>query len=214
MLKLAKNIKVIFMIKNIVFDFGQVMISFDPTYMTKKYISDSRDIELVASVVFDRLYWNPLDSGDISDEEVVRLSKERLPQRLHKAVEKVYYNWIYNIPEIEGMRELVLYIKEKYRIPVYLLSNISEYFAKNSDKIPVISIFDGCILSAEHKLVKPSRQIFALLCEKFNLTPEETLFIDDSPINISGAESAGLCGYLFDGNVAKLKEYIDVNLFK
>ena len=202
------------MIKNVVFDFGQVMIKFDPMYMTERYISDKADAELVASVVFDRLYWNPLDSGDISDEEVVRLSKERLPKRLHEQAEKVYYNWIYNIPEIPGMRELVNYIKEKYKIPVYLLSNISEYFAKNSDKVPAVSLFDKCIFSAEYRLTKPGREIFELLCHKFNLMPEETLFIDDSEINIRGAESAGLCGYLFDGNVEKLKEFIDKNLLK
>ena len=202
------------MIKNVVFDFGQVMIKFDPMYMTEKYISDKADAELVASVVFDRLYWNPLDSGDISDEEVVRLSKERLPKRLHEQAEKVYYNWIYNIPEIPGMRELVNYIKEKYKIPVYLLSNISEYFAQNSDKVPAVSLFDKCIFSAEHSLTKPGREIFELLCHKFKLLPEETLFIDDSEININGAKSAGLHGYLFDGNVEKLKMYIDENLMK
>ena len=86
------------MIKNIVFDFGQVMIRFDPMYMTERYVSDKDDARLVSSVVFDRLYWNPLDSGDIEDSEVVRLSKERLPERLHVAAEEVYYNWIYNIP--------------------------------------------------------------------------------------------------------------------
>ena len=202
------------MIKNVVFDFGQVMIKFDPLYMTGKYIEDEGDVELVAGVVFDRLYWNPLDSGDITDQEVVRLSKERLPARLHPAVEKIYYNWIYNIPEISGMRELVLYIKEKYGIPVYLLSNISEYFSKSSDKIPVLSLFDGCIFSADYKLTKPSREIFELLCNKFNLVPEETLFIDDSEINTQGAEAVGINTYLFDQNPEKLKKYIDKTLFK
>ena len=202
------------MIKNIVFDFGQVMIKFDPLYMTEQYIKDRADAELVASVVFDRLYWNPLDSGDISDEEVVRLSKERLPERLHKEAEKVYYSWIYSIPEIDGMRELVVYIKEKYKIPVYLLSNISEYFSKNSGKVPSVSLFDKCIFSADHKLVKPSPEIFNLLCRECNILPEETLFIDDSEINIKGAESIGIHGYLFDGDAEKLKQYIDKILFK
>ena len=197
------------MIKNLVFDFGQVMIKFDPIYMTEKYIKDKSDVRLVADVVFDRLYWNPLDSGDISDEEVVRLSKERLPERLHAVAEKVYYNWIYNIPEIDGMRELVLYVKEKYKIPVYLLSNISEYFAKNSDKIPAISLFDGCVFSAVEHTVKPQAEIFNILCDRFNLIDKETLFIDDSEINVNGAKSAGLSAYLFDGDVDKLKDCID-----
>ena len=202
------------MIKNVVFDFGQVMIRFDPLYMTGKYIADEADREAVARVVFDRLYWNLLDSGDITDQEVVRLSKERLPERLHPAVERIYYNWIYNIPEISGMRELVLYIKERYGIPVYLLSNISEYFSKNCDKVPVISLFDGCIFSADYNMTKPGREIFELLCNKFDLIPEETLFIDDSEINTKGAEAVGINTYLFDQSTEKLKEYIDKTLFK
>ena len=202
------------MIKNLVFDFGQVMISFDPIYMTNRYIDDDADARTVAGVVFDRLYWNPLDSGDISDEEVVRLSKERLPEKFHSAVENIYYNWIYNIPEIKGMRELILYIKEKYRIPVYLLSNISEYFSKNCDKVPIISLFDGCIFSADHKITKPDVRIFELISQKFGLVAEETLFIDDSELNISGAKEAGLSTYLFDGDAERLKKYIDETLFK
>ena len=202
------------MIKNLVFDFGQVMISFDPIYMTNRYIDDDADARTVAGVVFDRLYWNPLDSGDISDEEVVRLSKERLPERFHRAVEDIYYNWIYNIPEISGMRELILWVKEKYGIPVYLLSNISEYFSKNADKVPIISLFDGCIFSADYKITKPDRRIFELMCEKFNINPAETLFIDDSELNTSGARAAGLSTYRFDGNAEKLRKYIDENLFK
>ena len=202
------------MIKNIVFDFGQVMIRFDPTYMTERYVRNKEDALLVSSVVFDRLYWNPLDSGDIEDSEVVRLSKERLPERLHAAAEEVYYNWIYNIPEIDGMRELLCYVKDKYKIPIYLLSNISEYFSKNCERVPVVSLFDGCIFSADCGLIKPDKKIYELLCRKYSLIPEETLFIDDSEININGARTAGIVGYLFDGNVAKLKAYIDENLFK
>ena len=112
------------------------------------------------------------------------------------------------------MRELVLYIKERYGIPVYLLSNISEYFSKNCDKVPVISLFDGCIFSADYNMTKPGREIFELLCNKFDLIPEETLFIDDSEINTKGAEAVGINTYLFDQSTEKLKEYIDKTLFK
>ena len=194
--------------KNIIFDFGQVLVRFDPIYMTSRYLNADEDIKTVSEILFDRLYWDRLDAGTITDEETLRLVSERLPERLHGSARDIYYNWIYNIPEISGMRELVLYIKEKYGIPVYLLSNISEYFSKSSDKIPVLSLFDGCIFSADYKLTKPSREIFELLCNKFNLVPEETLFIDDSEINTQGAEAVGINTYLFDQNPEKLKENI------
>ncbi|MBO5092626.1 MAG: HAD family phosphatase, partial [Clostridia bacterium] len=58
-------------IKNVVFDFGQVLVYFQPSYMVGAYVSDEADKALIEEVVFDRLYWDRLDSGDISDEEVV-----------------------------------------------------------------------------------------------------------------------------------------------
>ena len=67
-------------IKNIVFDFGQVLIKFDPAYMVSKYTQNEDDAKLLCDVLFDRLYWDKLDSGDISDAEVVAHCKQRLPE--------------------------------------------------------------------------------------------------------------------------------------
>ena len=103
------------MIKNIIFDFGKVLVDFDPEYMTSRYISNEQDIKLVSEVLFDRLYWDRLDAGTISDEEVVSESCKRLPEKLHKAVSDVYYNWMYNLPEISGMRELLQQLQEGRR---------------------------------------------------------------------------------------------------
>ena len=113
------------MIKNVVFDFGKVIVYFDPLYMAGKYSENEADTRLLAEVVFDRLYWDKLDAGTISDEQVVEACKARLPKRLHDAAEKTYYNWIYNIPEIEGMTDLVKRVRDEYGARVFLLSNIS-----------------------------------------------------------------------------------------
>ncbi len=193
------------MIKNVVFDFGQVMVRFDPSYMVSRYVSDPDDARLLESVIFDRLYWDKLDSGDITDEEVVTLSCKRLPKRLHTHIVDIYYNWIYNLPEIEGMRELVRLIRDEYGARVFLLSNISEYFAEHVNEIPCLVEFERLILSAPIKKVKPSREIFEHLCLECNIKPSETVFVDDSKKNIDGAEAFGICGYLFDGDVERLK---------
>ena len=196
-------------IKNVVFDFGQVLVYFQPSYMVGAYVSDEEDKALIEEVVFDRLYWDRLDSGDISDEEVVSAIKTRLPERLWDVSEKIYYNWIYNIPEIEGMSELIDRIKNRYNVKVYLLSNISNYFASHSEEIPILKKLDGCVFSAPIGIVKPNREIFEHLCKAYKLSPEETLFIDDRADNIEGALRCGLKGYIFDGNVDRLKDYLD-----
>lgn len=197
------------MIKNVVFDFGQVMVHFEPSYMVGRYVTDKSDAAILEEVIFDRLYWDKLDAGTISDEEVITACYARLPKRLHRYVPEIYYNWIYNIPEIEGMGALVDHIKEKYGVRVFLLSNICTYFARHADEISVLSKFDGCVFSAVCGSVKPSREIFDHLCTSFEISADETVFIDDNEKNIAGARSFGILGYLFDGEPEKLRKYLD-----
>lgn len=196
------------MFKSFIFDFGKVIVHFDTKYMVKRYVEDEADAALLGEVIFDRLYWDKLDAGTISDEEVISESKKRLPERLHGEVERIYFNWIYNIPEIEGMPALVRRIKSEYGAPVYLLSNISTYFAERKDEVPSIALFDRCFFSAVCGMTKPSKEIFDYVCSECGIKPEETLFIDDSEKNVEGARRAGLNAYLFDGDVKKLERII------
>ena len=90
-------------IKNVIFDFGQVIVHFEPEYMVGRYVSDPEDKALLCEVLFDRLYWDKLDKGTITDKEALDAVKTRVPERLWEACDTIYYNWIYNIPEIDGM---------------------------------------------------------------------------------------------------------------
>ena len=201
------------MIKNVVFDFGQVMVRFEPSYMVGKYVSDKEDAALLEEVVFDRLYWDKLDAGTITDEEVVNACLARLPKRLHTYVPDIYYQWIYNIPEIEGMGDLVDDIKATYGVRVFLLSNISTYVADHAREIPVLSKFEKCIFSSVCGSVKPDREIFEYLCTSCGISAKETVFVDDNEKNIRGARDFGITGYLFDGDVNALRKYLDKILY-
>ena len=196
-------------IKNVIFDFGQVIVHFEPEYMVGKYVSDPQDKALLCEVLFDRLYWDKLDKGTISDEQALDAVKTRIPERLWEISDTIYYNWIYNIPEIDGMRELVKYIKEKYSVRVVLLSNISKYFASHRDEIPVLEEFEYCVFSALLGITKPSFEIFEHICKECDMNPEETVFVDDNASNIDASRRFGLNGYQFDGDVNKLRAYFD-----
>lgn len=197
------------MIKNVVFDYGNVMIHFEPSYMVGCYVTDPDDAALLTEVVFDRLYWDKLDEGTITDEEIIEAVKKRIPERLWDVTEKIYYNWVYNLPEVEGMNSLVAHIKNELGAKVFLLSNISLYFAAHAHEKRELDIFEKCIFSAVAGHIKPSREMFAYLCRECGIKPEETLFVDDNANNIAGAEAFGIKGYLFDGDSAKLRDYID-----
>ena len=195
-------------IKNVVFDYGQVMIKYDPHYIVGRYIENKQDAELLERVVFDRIYHDRLDEGAITDEYAVSDIKSRLPERLHKDAEMLYYAWIYNIPEKPGMAELVTEIKEKFGVRVFLLSNISPWFVKHKDEMPALPLFEKCIFSCEYKVAKPNRRIYEILVSECGINREETVFIDDNCKNIAAAIDFGIEGYLFDGDVEKLREYL------
>ena len=86
------------MYKNIIFDYGQVIISFDPYYMTNVYIKDEEVCKKLSEIIFDRLYWDGLDDGSITDDEVKLEIKKRVPQEYIESALKVYDNWYHNNP--------------------------------------------------------------------------------------------------------------------
>ena len=200
------------MIKNVVFDFGQVIIHFVPEMMVSPYITDEADKALMCEVLFDRLYWDKLDKGTITNEEVLELVHTRLPERLWDVADKIYYNWIYNVPEIDGMRELIVKLREKYNVRIFLLSNISKYFYEHREEFSIFKYFDKCIYSATIGIVKPSFEIFDYLCKTCDIVPSEAIFIDDNVNNIEAAKKFGLNGYIFDGDAKKLEKYLDTIL--
>lgn len=200
------------MIKNFIFDFGNVLVHFDPEYLTSIYVKEEQDRQLVSQVLFDRLYWDRLDAGTISDEEVKQAACKRLPEHLHETACLVYDNWVMNLEQIDGMAQVVADLQAK-GAGLYLLSNISQKFAAEHTLAPkvksILSYFDGLVFSAMVGMIKPNADIFCYLLEKYGLKAEETMFIDDSARNIEGAEKVGIKGYLFDGDAKRLKEALE-----
>lgn len=195
--------------KYVIFDFGQVLVHFEPSYIVGKYVDDPVDAALLTHIAFDRLYWDALDAGTMTSAKVVDAIKARVPERLGGAVEQIYYNWIYHIPEMEGMRELILHIKQTYGAKVFVLSNISTYFAEHAHEIPILDLVDGCVFSAVCGMVKPNTDIFVHTCRTFALDPSRGIFIDDKPENVRAAKALGMRGYVFDGDADKLRVHLD-----
>ena len=200
------------MIRNIVFDFGRVIVDFDETKMTRAFITEEEKVAHVRDVVFDRLYWDKLDLGTITDEEVKAGISSRLSAPLVPLACAVYDHWIDNVDILPGIKEAILTAREKAE-GLYLLSNISikfvEEYGKNPAIADVLSPFDGLVFSGPLHLVKPDARIFRHLLDTYGLLAKETLFIDDSPKNIAGAEAVGIHTYLFDGDTGKLKKYLE-----
>ncbi|MBE6656061.1 MAG: HAD family phosphatase [Ruminococcaceae bacterium] len=199
------------MIKNIVFDFGRVIVDFEETKMTRAYVKDESMVETVRDTVFDRLYWDRLDLGTITDDELKACVAARLPKEFVSAAHAVYNRWIHHIDPIPGIEDAVRTARERAE-GLYLLSNISIKFAEEYKQNPaidrILSLFDGLVFSGPLHMIKPDARIFHYLLDTYGLKADECLFIDDSPKNIAGAQKLGIQTYLFDGDTKKLKEYI------
>ena len=196
------------MIRNVIFDFGQVLVHFNPAYMVAQYVQDEADAALLTEVVFDRLYWDALDAGTVTDEDALAAVCKRLPTRLHEVAKDIHWHWIEMLPEIDGMDALVGELKAA-GVPLYLLSNISRYFAEHSHTVPILRHFDGCVFSAVCGMVKPSPAIFEHICRTYECDPAETLFVDDNEANVQSATAFGLQGYRFDGDAAALRAFLE-----
>ena len=155
--------------------------------------------------VYQSLEWARMDRGSMTEAEAAESMCRRLPARLHETVHALVDRWDRPILPIEGMEELIAELKEK-GYGIYLLSNASYRQHEYWPRVPASRWFDGTLISADVKLVKPQPEIYRLLCETFSLEPDECVFIDDAINNAEGAYLCGLHPIVFHNDVAELRE--------
>lgn len=192
------------MIKNIVFDMGNVIIRFDPELFMVRLGLAEEDRRLLKRELFVSLEWSRMDRGSLTDEEAAEIVCHRVPERLHDAVRRLVGMWDRPILPVEGMYELV----EELRgmgYGIYLLSNASFRQHDYWPRVSASKFFDGTLISADVKLVKPQPEIYRLLCDKFSLVPEECVFIDDSTSNAEGAYFCGINALVFHGDAHEMR---------
>ena len=192
------------MIKNIVFDMGNVLIKFDRNAFLDKVGVTGEDRELLMREVYLSIEWSMMDRGSLTEEQAAERMCQNVPERLHDTVRALTSEWDRPIMPIDGMAELVRELKENgYRI--FLLSNASYRQHEYWDKIPGSEYFEDTLISADVKLVKPQPEIYLHAAYKFGIRPEESVFIDDSGPNVEGAVFCGWSGIIFHGDVKELR---------
>lgn len=189
-------------IKNLVFDMGNVLISFDTVnILRKKGVTDEADIKLFCEKIFMSEEWQAYDRGVVDKSAFVPLIK-KLPEKLSVLADEMILKNIFvvdNSPPIKAMEELIKKAKNNgYKI--YLLSNAGQDFYIYSKGIPALKYFDGLFVSSDYKLLKPEKEIYEAFLEKFDLIASECLFVDDLQINIDGAAKCGIDGICFNAS--------------
>lgn len=187
------------MIKNIIFDMGNVLLNYDPEVCLDYFLDDEDDKTLIMKELFQGPEWIKGDLGYMTDEERYYKVKERVPKRLHDALKSCALEWTMCMKPLKGAREFCDCMKEKgYRL--YVLSNAStsfyDYFPK---EFAPLSYFEGIVVSCDIHKIKPDRAIYEYLLEKYDLNPTECFFIDDRAENVAGAKELGMDGMVFEG---------------
>jgi 2-haloacid dehalogenase len=180
----------------IIFDFGNVLVDWDPRYLYRKLLGSDQAIEQFLGEV-DFFAWNlQHDAGRPFDESIAELCA-RFPHycELINAYDERYEESISGPiwPTVEVLRAL-----KDAGYPLYALSNWpSGKFDLVRPKYEFFSWFDDIVVSGKVCLAKPDPRIFELLLERIGRPAQECLFIDDSPRNIAVAQQLGFQTILF-----------------
>lgn len=183
------------MIKNIVFDLGNVLVRVDFGRSRKSLIAagiDEKRLDRFFSLKTRKAY----ESGKISTPEFLKMAYLGLGKKVSKLKLKILFSDMFD--EIPEMKKFVKQLHNKKKFRLFLLSNTNPlHFNCIRIKFPYINLVEKFILSYKLGFTKPDRRIYKTLLEKYKLVPAETLFIDDLEINCSGAEKFGIKTILY-----------------
>ncbi len=184
------------MIRNIIFDIGNVLTDFRWKEFLEDKGFDEAMVKRIAKASVQSTVWNEIDRGVWSMEELMQAfirQDSEIEEELRRAYDDItgmVTKRAYAIPWIQELRE------KGYR--VYYLSNFSEKAYEDcADALDFLPYTDGGILSYREKLVKPDPEIYRRLLSRYSLEAQESVFLDDTAMNVEAAERLGIHGICF-----------------
>lgn len=192
------------MIKNIIFDIGNVLLDFKPAV----HFKDVECGDEVCYHIFHSPYWKEYDLGTKSLSEVkdilIREKPEYQPQ-----IEEILSRWTEVLTQRKTMKHIESLSEKGYHI--YLLSNLScdaaDYIKEHYDLFDQV---DGYVLSCDVNYIKPDTKIYQILLDNYHLKPHESVFLDDLKDNVESAKALGMYGIHVVDEDKALKELYEV----
>ena len=172
------------MIKNIIFDIRNVILNFNIKEVLQKFTSNTVEQEFILKNIINSPEWlrNALiDTGYIS--------------RTNHCNDKLIVDFWKNYNDFAQVNTKVLNLIQKLKdnnYKIYLLSNINPYTFEFVNKSGLFDLVDGYVLSYQEHKIKPYKAIYNVLLERYNLIPNESIFIDDNKNNIETGNSMGI----------------------
>ena len=179
------------MIKNLIFDVGDVLIEYRWRDMMMDQGFTREDTERIGGEIFEHPLWRELDLGNLSQEEVIEGFQREFPADGDEIAWFLRHGELMNVPRPK-VWEKVHQLKEKgYKI--YLLSNYSEeLFRKHTREASFMDDIDGKVVSYEIHEGKPDEAIYRHLLDTYGLVASESMFFDDRAENVETARRLGI----------------------
>ena len=182
------------MIKNIIFDIGNVILNFNLNEVLEKFTSNKDDQQFILDNIINSPEWleNALiDTGYISRDDAIKIVQDRTNHQKDKLIFD-FWNTYNDFAKVDiRVLDLIKKLKDN-NYKIYLLSNIKPYNYDFVEKSGLFLLVDGYVLSYKEHKVKPFISIYKTLFERYNIIPSESIFIDDNEKNISTGVSLGL----------------------
>ena len=197
------------MLKNLVFDFGNVLVVFKPEEQLRRYVQTDEEAMELRNLIWESKPWKDADIGIGGRQETFERLCEMYPEKADLLREILFEcsEWLTIPEEVKA----VLHKLQAAGYNLYYISNTNpmdyETMMKNH---AVLHELKGGLASFQEKMLKPDPAIYQLLLDRYGLNADECLFIDDIEANTKGAEAVGIHGYCYaDGNITRLRRYLE-----
>lgn len=199
------------MIKNIIFDFGGVLVDWNPHHLYDTYFGDKDSADWFLSNICT-MDWNmQMDAGKPFEQGVA----EKIAQypQWEKEIRLYWEHWIDMMGDtIPNMYDWILQLKQR-GYAIYGLTNWStETFIQVKDKYSIFQLMDGIVMSGEERVTKPDAKIYHILLNRYQLAPEECVFFDDNLNNVIAAQNIGIHAVQFQSTEQAKRELSKVTL--
>lgn len=191
--------------ENIIFDFGNVLVRWEPEKIYAEHFGDEAKAWWFLRHVADNDWRLRIDAGE-SQDACIAEQQARYPE-YRQALALYRDRWRDMLTgEMPGMRDIIVELRKKGH-KIYGLTNWSmETFPQAREHFPILQMIDRYVVSGAEHLVKPDPRLFQVLLDRYGLRTEECTFVDDNPVNVEAARCMGMRGIQFVGAEKLRKE--------
>ena len=198
-------------IKNIVFDFGGVLVDWNPRYLYKGLFDDDEQMEdFLTNVCTEN--WNLQQDAGRSLVEATTILQKQFPEQ-EAMIQRFYDDWEVMLNDQIPENTVLLNQLKKKSYRLFGLTNWSgETFPIALERFKFFNEFEGIVVSGDEKMIKPDKEIYLLLLNRYKLKAEESVFIDDNTGNINAANKLGFHTIHFNDGVNLKNELIRMEI--